>query len=203
MKNFYRNNKPILPPDPQWRQFRVKMDKNHWVKIRRKIQTPEDLQERLIELNPKDVYFMTSKFLDPVNVGSKNLGTAGYKWLYNLFLGSGLYFDMDYKDENVVEDLVSRLKKDGFGSIRVIETGNGYHIWMTEDLKNHFSELKGIKNPKERERAYMSVKKKLVDKYKKDFDFDEPITLDTRRILRVPNTIHSGTGDIVKLIKKN
>ena len=33
------------------------------------------------------------------------------------------------------------------------------------------------------------------------FDFDMPITMDTRRIVRVPNTLHGASGQVIKFVK--
>ena len=200
-REFYKNTKPVLPPFPQTRQFRVRLWDGTWVKIKDRIKTPEQLQQHLIRLGPRDVYFSTARWLNPTVVGPKKLRDAGYKVADNLFLGSELYFDLD---DATLEDVIllkQYLKnKYNFTRFVMIKTGRGYHLWVLdfEDIMN----IAKKSMPREREIHYTVVKSHIVkDLLAHNFKFDTPITLDSRRIVRVPNTLHGGTFTTIKIIE--
>ena len=82
VRQFYKEHLPSLPIDSKFRQYRVRTWDNNWIKIQDTIRTPKDLQRWLIRLAPRDVYFMTSRFLNPTKVGPRVL--RKYKPGYNL-----------------------------------------------------------------------------------------------------------------------
>ncbi len=199
-EDFYKKNVPILLPQSNWRQYRVRLWNNEWYKIPDRITDSKTLQRWLISLKPRDVYFMTGRFLNPQHVGPKKWkGKPGYKWDYNLFLGGELYFDIDHKNLDEINKIIEDLKKENFKKIVLIKTGNGYHIHVY-DFEKHFDYLKGIDNPFEREFKYKRVKTLIAERYSEKYDIDKQITLDTRRILRVPNTMHGNTGKKISVI---
>lgn len=203
VRQFYKEHLPSLPIDSKFRQYRVRTWDNNWIKIQDTIRTPKDLQRWLIRLAPRDVYFMTSRFLNPTKVGPRVLRKykPGYNLAYNIFLGSELYFDFDYKNIHELKLFLKELKKDGYNDLKVIETARGFHIWVL-DFEQHHSELKGILNPKEREQKHKLLKTKIAKKYSSlGYKFDFQVTIDTRRIIRVPGTLHGLTMELIKEVK--
>ena len=221
-RKFYREHLVELPPEPQWRQFRCRLwtenkaayfggrkkmardptESFSWVKIHDTIYTPQQMQKWLVKLAPRDVYFMTSRFLNPQNVGPKKLTKPGFKWAYNIFLGSELYFDFDVKD--IVSTLSMReylMKKYGFQQVEVYETFRGFHIHCI-DFEDKVEALKHLdKYWKFREEKYQYEKKKIADDLQKHgYKFDRPITIDTRRIIKLIGSI-DGNGFVKTRVK--
>lgn len=202
-REFYRNHLVELPSEPQWRQFRCRLwdvvpgkakdpvDNFVWLKIKDTIRTPEQMQKWLVKLAPRDVYFMTSRFLNPQNIGPKKLSKPGYKWAYNIFLGSELYFDFDEKNlDNVMAVRDYLFNKYGFQQVEVYETSRGYHLHVM-DFEDKIESLKYLtKYWKFREEKYQYEKKKIADDLQKQgYKFDRPITIDTRRIIRMVGSV--------------
>jgi hypothetical protein len=195
---FYATHLVELPSFSQWRQFRFRLwdvgkdNCYRWMKLRDTIRTPEQMQKHLVKFAPRDVYFMTSRFLNPQNIGPKKFRhQAGFKWAYNIFLGSELYFDFDEKD--IVSVLAVReylMSKYGFQQVEVYETSRGYHLHCM-DFEDKVEKLKHLdKYWKYREEIYQSEKRKVAaDLEKQGYKFDKPITIDTRRIIRVVGSV--------------
>lgn len=215
-REFYKNNLCTLPSFPNWRQFRLRLwktdaKKRHmWVKVPGQVKNAKELQKWLIKFAPRDVYFTTSRFLNPSKVGPRKWNhKPGYKWGYNLFLGSELYFDFDDKKIQQVKgvcDILTKREFVGFGyeKIKVYETSRGYHIHVL-DFEEKTKELQDIKNkvmtPWNREQKYLTIKKQIATYISsKGLQFDMPITFDTRRIIRLPGSLQAD-GFVVKEVK--
>lgn len=208
---FYLDNLPVIPPDSRFRYYRfriVRPNKSYFIyKVKKIIKYPEDLQKQILMFFKKglfvaDVWVSTSLFLNPVQVGSKssNMKKPGYKWANNIFLGSGFFIDMDVNDIKGCKKLISYLlRKYGFTYIKLLKTHRGYQIHIYDHLT--VSEPR-LSSPFEREKAMEKLKVKILKDLKFNFPeikFDELISIDTRRIVRVENTLHS-KGTIIEKV---
>lgn len=180
----------------KFRFFRIKYFSGKWGQY-------NSLDYEYIGTNVHSVYFSTSRWLNAQNVqGRKCKKKNTWKWANNLFLGSEFYIDVDKSDfiysntplERAYEELIkikSYLENQkGFRNIRMVFSGNGFHLWC-ENFEDVMIKNKNIPNPKLREQYYLHIKERLSNELiGKGFIFDELISKDTRRILRVPGTIN-------------
>lgn len=194
-REFYKHNLPELPPDSQWHQYRFRLWNGTMVVLKAQIKTSEQLQSYLVKYAPSDVYFMTTCFLNPAQVGPKKYtGTkAGYKWANNIILNSGFFVDVDVDcGVKVVSSVLAFLKRQyHFHNSRILKTLRGYQIHVYDDI------LKTEEKqpyPSLLEQQYVRKKSEIVSAIEKEFPsfvFDKPISLDTRRVVRVSNTLHN------------
>ena len=155
-----------LPPDSHWRQFRFQLwssQRNRliWAKCFDNFKNNEhgkkSLLKRLRQLKPIKVFYMTSKFLNPRQVGpdphsksgGKKFKKKGLMKVYNnCFLGQELYFDVDFKmdsfndsaamSKRVVQWLCKKFDITPDDLTIVFSGGKGFHvIWYGWDLKTH------------------------------------------------------------------
>lgn len=202
-REYYRKNLPILPPGSKFRQFKVKLFNGTFVVIRKTIKTPWDLQKELVRLAPCDVYFSTSTFLKPVQVGPKKYEgkRSGYNVANNLFLSSGFFLDIDEKYPKIYE-IYDYLLSLNFKKVSLIETNRGYQIHCYDKLDNFYKDLHGIMLPRRKEEKHYLAKKILLSNVKTKFPyckFDEIISTDTRRVCRVAGTLHN-SGKVMKIL---
>lgn len=82
-----------LPTNPQYRQFRIRSHDGTFHKIKRQIHTLKELRKELdkFEGDIKDIYYTTSLFSNPTQVGPKKK-KKGYD---PILIGSDLCFDID------------------------------------------------------------------------------------------------------------
>jgi len=193
---FYSQNAPNLEMinNPNWRQFRFALFNRRFFKVPDSIKNEKDLQKWLVSKKPMDVYYSVSKFLSPHLIGPK-----GEKISENLFLGSDLVFDIDFepfcirnleKARRETIKLLSFIKEKNFEILYIAFSGaKGFHLVCKDPYKYDFD------NPIERENKAKEYRRKLVDEIlEKEIKIDPKVTVDTRRILRLPGTINSKTG---------
>jgi hypothetical protein len=79
-------------------------------------------------------------------------------------------------------------------------SGNkGFHVVCDDPWKEEIAE----EDPRKRELNAIEKRKEIIQEAKeRDILFDEKVTVDTRRIIRVPGTIHSKTGLICSQLSK-
>src|SRR5512136_2177880 len=67
LRDFYERNPPDLRfiTDINRRHFRFLLPNGRFFKVKDAIRSPADLQSWLVKLQPSDVYYSTSTFLDP------------------------------------------------------------------------------------------------------------------------------------------
>lgn len=204
IKEYYKNHSIRLPEKPNRRQYRIVTYEGDMRKIKRQIHKPEELQPILIKETPIAVYYTHSYFLAPDRVRSKNKNLKpGYKWLDNIFLGSDyvIDFDEEHSEEMNIANTIQMLREEGFQDMELRQTGNGFHLIVKDFTKRYCKQ--NIPNPKDRENHHKQKKEKLTTKLKnKGAKFDYPISIDTRRIIRLPNSLHQN-GTIIRKIPLN
>lgn len=207
-----------LPPKSTQRQFRFFLyglnKKTRVLKIQDRLNSIERLRKLLCKYTPADVYYSTSCWLDPQNLGPRSFkkkSKPGYELASNVYLYSELYFDIDAPGDfplakRETKRLVDFLKeKYKFQDIKIaFSGGKGFHVYVYDfKLQDFVDEI--YADPRMREGQAQDVKLEIVEEilHKQDILIDAPITLDTRRIIRLPMTIHSGSKNLCEFIDYN
>jgi DNA primase catalytic subunit len=179
------------------------------VKIKDRITNLNTLRKWLCRFSPLHVYYSTATWLDSQNVGPKELreNSPGFQFAYNVFLAQELYFDIDVagsleQAKFWTRKLMEHLEKDyGFQSILPVYSGNkGFHLHVYDfDIKNWISNVSP--HPAVRELQTQEVKVKIVnDLMDKGLVFDADVTVDTRRIIRLPGSVNGKTLNICQIV---
>jgi DNA primase small subunit len=198
LKLFYASNlidlKPL--PDIKFRHFRLRLLDGSFYKIRHKIHDSEDLCKCLTENTPLDVYYSTATWLNPHLIASR----LDKDILKNIYISCDLSFDIDVsnKIKTLKEAKVQAIALNEFLELKDFKVrylafsgSKGFHIVCDDPWSSKENELE----PRKREMKAIAERKKLVQQAKdKQILFDEKVTVDTRRIIRLPGTINSKTG---------
>lgn len=201
----YLCQKPSLSviSDPKWRQFRFVLQNNRFFKVPDCIRNETVLQKWLVLLDPLDVYYSVARFLDPQKVGPRT-----EKISENMFLGADLVFDIDREPFSVYKIEQARketIKLFGFLKTKNIQTkyiafsgAKGFHVVCTDPFE-YMQE-----NPLEREHEAKKFRQEITKEMTaQGLKFDTKVTVDTRRILRLPGTLNSKTGLLCTLLSEN
>jgi len=200
-----------LPPKPTFRQFRVAVVRADgrlaFRKIEDRVRDVETLRRWLLRFAPAHAYFTTSRWLDPQRLGPRELkGTkAGYRIAHNVFLGQELYFDLDVPDDLDAAKvyalrLLDFLRAEGLRDLRLVYSGNkGFHVHAYDFERTFLPQLP--EDPRDREGAAQTARMDLVTRLvAADVPIDVDITMDPRRILRLPGTVHGTTFNICEFV---
>lgn len=203
---YYNSNLLDLKPVPnlKFRHFRLRLLDGYFYKVKRKLRSSEDLRKCLVENTPLDVYYSTATWLNPHLIASR----LDSNILRNIYLSCDLSFDIDVS--NKIKTLTEAkaqavavndfIESKGFDVRYIAFSGSkGFHIVCDDPWKLEESELE----PHKREMKAISDRKKLVQEASSaKILFDEKVTVDTRRIIRLPGTINSKTGYICTILSK-
>ncbi|MBI2079724.1 hypothetical protein HYT84_03095 [Candidatus Micrarchaeota archaeon] len=181
-----------------FRHFRFKLFNGKFVKIIDRIRNSNDLKKHIFRNNPSDIFYSTSCWLAPEKIGLK-------RYSKDIMLSSDLFFDLDINEKIKTLDEVrletSRLIdfiNDNSIKLRYIafSGSKGFHVsCYSEDLSAiHY---------KEREVLIKDKRENLVKEIRRaGIEIDRKVTVDTRRIVRLPGTINSKTGYICTILKQ-
>jgi hypothetical protein len=149
------------------------------------------------------VYYSTACWLNPHILGSR----VEKDILKNLMISCDLAFDIDRGGKLKLEDarqqairLNEFLKSKGI-SVRysAFSGSKGFHVVSNDPWNDEITE----ENPRKRESEAIERRKRIVQEAKeKGIIFDEKVTVDTRRIIRLPGTINSKTGSVCTVLNK-
>lgn len=205
LREYYRTAELWIPPKSTKRQFRFAIERGsdlRFTKVKDRIYNTEVLRKWLLREAPVHAYYTTSMWLDPQNLGPKQYKgkRAGYEFSHNVFLGQELYFDIDAPGDldaakRHLLDLVDLMKGEfGFKDMRTVFSGSkGFHLYVYDFDPSSFG-YEFQCDPRERERVYQDSKVRFVESaLAKGIAIDVEITLDTRRIIRLPGTVHGKT----------
>lgn len=206
LREFYKTHLPDLSviTDLRFRHFRIRLRDGSFLKADRKMLSGEALREWLARRRPSDVYYSTGCWLNPQLLGPRSDDDT----LSNLFIRGDLAFDVDEKPFNIrniekarVEtvDLYERLVAMG-KKVKYIafSGGKGFHIVCQDDW------VCREEDPHLREADAISRRRVLVGELRSyGLKFDEKITVDTRRILRVPGTVNASTGYVCTVLTES
>jgi hypothetical protein len=200
---FYQHNLPDLSAvtDCSHRHFRIILPQGRFLKIRDRIRDPATLQRWLVRYRPSDVYYSTSCWLSPETLGRRERSAVSD----SIFLSSDIVFDIDRSPfcpaslEEARADTLRLLEycKDHELPVKYIafSGSKGFHVVCHDRFRYDDPD------PFAREDMAREVRKDIVARVRAEgICFDEKITADTRRILRVPGTINSKTGLVCTLL---
>jgi DNA primase catalytic subunit len=201
LREYYSHNPPDLKfiTDINKRHFRFLLPNGRFFKIKDTIHSPQDLQKWLVKLQPLDVYYSTSTYLNPTSVASRPRKSTDYWGPGNVILSHDLAFDIDRRPLSLIN--LERARKDAIRLLDFLSNRNyilkyvafsgskGVHL-LFDDI-----EKKIEPDFRLREKSIIQRRKTLVDEIiKKGIKIDVPVTVDTRRIIRLPGTLNSKTG---------
>ena len=189
--------------DLSWRQFRFLLPTGLFWKVPVPITNSKRLNQIIIQQRPLDVYYSSSCWLNPINVGVRSENISK-----NLFISADLPFDVDGKSSQI-NDLEKARK----------ETIALYNYLVSLKIKIKYISFSGSKgfhivckdpyysptlNPIERERKTLQKRKELTQTIlSHEIKIDSRVSTDTRRILRVPGTINSKSGFCCRILSPN
>jgi DNA primase catalytic subunit len=206
--------KPVLPYDVSHRHFRFKLADGSWRKCKRVIRSEEELQCSIVKMGGVDIYYSTSRWLMPHRISAK--GDSGtYFVANNCLLGNDLTFDIDAPAYTLKGlDLARKSCANILKAMREFPQYEfmGLHFTgrMGFRLIYSYHEFELPEDPRQRldyletnRKLFIELFRKLLESRKKEADyysvaplFDDPITYNPMCVIRVPGTVHSGTGFI-------
>jgi len=191
-------------PKVNFRHFRFRLPDGSFYKVERKIRALSDLREHLARKAPTDVYYSTACWLNPHLLGSR----VEKDVLKNVMISCDLAFDIDVSGEiktlkdakrqtmALIDFLESRRIKVRYSAFSGCK---GFHVVCDDPWNNEITE----ENPMKRELEAVQRRKRVVKEAKdENLLFDEKVTVDTRRIIRLPGTINSKTGFVCTVLEK-
>jgi DNA primase catalytic subunit len=196
--NYYHSNKLDLTPvtNLKFRHFRLRLLDGTFHKVKQKIRTPQNLQKIIEDYTPLDVYYSTATWLNPHIIA----GRLDKDILKNIYISCDLSFDIDISNQikTLVEAKTQTLNLSDFLTTRGIRIryyafsgSKGFHIVCDDPWTSEESEAEPLK----RELKAIERRKNLVhEASEEELLFDQKVTIDTRRIIRLPGTINSKTG---------
>jgi len=206
IKSYYESNLIDLTviPAVNFRHFRFRLLDGSFYKVRRKIHNSEALLEHLVRKAPVDVYYSVACWLNPHLLTSR----VEKDVLKNVIISCDLAFDIDYGEKmRTLEDARQQtITLNEFLESKGIEVryfafsgSKGFHIVCNDPWKDEIAEV----NPIKREIKAIEKRKKIVNEAKTEgIIFDEKVTVDPRRIIRLPGTINSKTGFVCTVLSK-
>jgi len=193
IREFYKDNLPYLMPDSKHRQYKIVLRGGKMLVLNDLIKTPEQLQELCLKYLPVSVFQTISTWLDPREISGKRptqTGCKGYKWLNSKILSCDFILDLD--EEHCTSTNLTRLEKLIKYDMKV-KTGSGYHYWIFHP----FSLQTPVPFDREEECRYLLIGYANAMR-KLGIKFDYPVSIDPRRIVRTPNTLHQ-SGKVITI----
>ena len=185
-------------PVPNQHSYRWRTIEGKWVTARRRIRNNETLAKAIGKDVVSDLYISTSRWLDPIDLPR----LRDKERPHPILLDHLIVFDIDVaplslknleKARSIALELHNHLTKDE--SIEFLSCSfsgsKGFHLFYLDMDREKFA----IEDPKQREETVRHSRKQLLTSVlEKGFDVDERVTADTRRIIRLPGSIHGTTG---------
>lgn len=202
LQKYYMRAMLYVPPAFENREFAIiKQGKDAVMWRHLSFQNVKKLRAFLIEHAPAHVYFSCAKYdfpeLEPMQLKKK------------YWQGSDLIFDIDFdklkiptlaEAQKQTKKLVRILRNDfGFKDLTTVFSGSrGYHVHIRDAC------IQKLDNAARREVAdyfceFMSWKEK--EENEKHVGIDIPVTCDVSRLIRLPGTIHGGSGKLCEIIQ--
>lgn len=201
--SWYRTHwMPWVPKDSNWHQYRVETFDGKWMKLwDKRIRSKSILRKNLLKsaiFPPRNVYYSVLKWLDPKSLGSSRVR--------NYCLGGPLLFDVDVKSSEIYGDqtiekgieAISSLeefliKTYSFNDFAYTFSGKrGFHLYVKDfDSLNFGKDYYQLSREYIEKEVRTAIAKEVLEK---GFTIDAQVTSDTRRVVRLPNTLHGGSG---------
>ena len=185
-------------PFPNQHSYRWRTIESRWVTARRRIRNHQTLAKAISKDVVSDLYVSTSRWLDPIDLPR----LRDKERPHPILLDHLIVFDIDVaplslknleKARTIAIELHNHLSSDpSMEFLSCSFSGSkGFHLFYLDLDREKFA----IEDPKEREEAVRESRKELLTKViEKGFEVDERVTADTRRIIRLPGSIHGTTG---------
>ena len=183
---------------PSQHEFRWRNSDGRWRKSKRRVSSIATFRKALFQDNPADIYFSTSSWLNPIDLPRLSDENKPHPILLNHMI----VFDIDFSPLSLENLELARIttvelhkwieENYDYELISISFSGSkGFHLFYNDLDRSLFS----IENAKEREVAIKDERKKLLQEVLlAGFKVDPRITADTRRIIRLPGSIHGKTG---------
>lgn len=189
LKTYYQNADLFLLPNSNRRQYKFRLGKDRFFVVRDMIKNVELLRHWLVKFLPLDAYVSRAAYIDPTVVGPKVYKTrAGFNLSNNLFLYCDAVIEIDNTNFENLLNAWEFMKAKGYKDFLFVQTFRGWHYWIFDWRKD----IEVLEHPKLRENKFSQEIKKLCNELRMaKISFDENTTKDTRRILRIPESVHS------------
>lgn len=185
-------------PYPNQHSYRWRTIEGRWSTARRRIRNHKTLAKAIGKDVASDIYISTSRWLDPIDLPR----LRDKERPHPILLDHLIVFDIDVaplslnnleQARNIAIGLHDYLASDS--SMEFLSCSfsgsKGFHLYFIDLDRDKFA----IENPKEREETVRESRKHLLTKViERGFNVDERVTSDTRRIIRLPGSIHGTTG---------
>ena len=185
-------------PFPNQHSYRWRTIEGKWVTARRRIRNHETLTKAIGKDVVSDLYISTSRWLDPIDLPR----LRDKERPHPILLDHLIVFDIDVaplslknldKARSTALELYNYLADDA--SIEFLSCSfsgsKGFHLFYLDLERDKFA----IEGPKEREETVRESRKQLLTRVLEEgFKVDNRVTADTRRIIRLPGSIHGTTG---------
>ena len=185
-------------PSPNQHSYRWRTIEGRWVTARRRIRNHQTLAKAIGKDVISDLYLSTSRWLDPIDLPR----LRDKERPHPILLDHLIVFDIDVAPlslKNLEEAKTTAINLHDYlsndTSIEFLSCSfsgsKGFHLFYLDLDRDKFA----IENPKEREETVRDSRKELLTQVLTEgFSVDERVTADTRRIIRLPGSIHGTTG---------
>jgi DNA primase catalytic subunit len=204
-RSFYQQHLPDLSviTDLPHRHFRILLPRGTFLKLQDRIRSEEVLRRWLVRYRPSDVYYSTSCWLVPENLGRRERTPLSD----NIFLSSDIVFDIDrtpFSTTNLEQARGDTLRLLAFCdhnrlTVKYIafSGSKGFHV-VCADPRRYDDP-----SPFVREDMAKASRREIIARVLAEgIAIDTKITADTRRIIRVPGTINSRTGYVCTALSR-
>ena len=204
-RSFYQHHLPDLSAitDLSHRHFRILLPRGTFLKLQDRIRSEEVLRRWLVRYRPSDVYYSTSCWLVPENLGRRERTHLSD----NIFLSSDIVFDIDRPPFSVTNLELARSDAlrllifcdDNHLNVKysAFSGSKGFHVVCTDACRYDDP------SPLVREDRAKAARKEIIARVLAEgIAIDTKITADTRRIIRVPGTINSKTGYVCTMLTR-
>lgn len=198
--NFYKMNVADLSwiEKPGRHQIRWRLVDNNWITASRRFRDSKKLSETLSNQGARDVYISTSSWLNPIQLPKK----ADIESEPAVLLDHWIVFDIDRKPltlktleegRKITNSLLEYMEENHQHELISItfSGGKGFHLIFRDVQRDKFL----IEDLAKREETVIQDRKDLLNEVlAAGFDVDRLVTADTRRIIRLPGTLHGTSG---------
>lgn len=183
---------------PSQHQFRWRTLEGRWVTSKRRIRNHETLMKAIGKNFPSDLYVSTSSWLNPIDIPR----LRDTERPHPVLLDHLIVLDIDVAPLSLKNlEKAKEIAKGVHSFVMLNESvefvhatfsgSKGFHLIYKDTDREKF----GIPDPKQREETVRQERKDLLSRVlEQGFEVDERITADTRRIIRLPGSIHGKTG---------
>jgi len=189
---------PWAPSKSFWHFYRFQKFDGNWCQLKDNVRSPNHLKKILLKHSwaPRHIYYSVLRWLHPQDIGS--MKEPRY------CLGGPLLFDLD-----ILTELSSRSLEESkeylvkfvnflehefeFEDFSFVFSGRrGFHVYVFDFDPTKFSNLS---KDHYREQIEIDARKKIAEIVRSEgYKIDANVSADTRRIIRLPSTLHGETA---------